>query len=109
MTAKKKTAKKEGYGGARKNAGRKPNPVKDLASLGEDEATTFLRDINHLKQLKRIFKTCYDPRLQVQIIMRMREWARGKPTETIKLGNVPGEKFAVSDSARDKLLAKLLS
>lgn len=108
-TKQQKAAKKaDNRGGARKGAGRKPNPVKDLAPLGEETAARILRDLKHEKALKRIFRTCFDPRLQVHIIMKLREWAFDKPVQRVQLGNQPGKKFEVDvTSARDKLIAAL--
>jgi len=95
-------------GGARKGAGRPRNPVKDLAPLGEETAALILRRLKHEKELIEIFYTCGDPRLQVHIIMKLREWAYGKPVQEVRLANQPGKKFEVNvTSARDKLIAAL--
>lgn len=101
---------KAGKGGSRKGAGRKPNPVKDI-KLGEQTALKILRELKHEKALVTIFNTCWDPRLKVHIIMKLREWAYDKPAQPLRVGNEPGKKFQTEvdvTSARDKLVAALL-
>jgi hypothetical protein len=101
-------------GGKRPGAGRKPDPTKDIR-LGAITALKILRELEHEKALVKIFKTCYDPRLKVHIIMRLREWAYDKPAQPLRVGNEAGKNgkpipFNVNvDSARDKLIAALLS
>lgn len=95
-------------GGKRIGAGRKPDPAKDVR-LGAATALKFLKEIDDQKALKKIFDTCKDYRLQVHIIMKMREWAHDKPAQPLRLANEPGKKFEVDvTSARDKLTAALL-
>jgi hypothetical protein len=100
-----------GKGGKRPGAGRKKDLTKDI-KLGAATALKFLKELDHLKALAKIYKQCHDPRLQVHIIMRMREWAYDKAAQPLRVGNQPGEKFQTEvdvTSARDKLVAALLS
>jgi hypothetical protein len=95
-------------GGKRPGAGRKKDPAKDVR-LGALTALKFLKEIDDHKALKTIFNECRDARLQVHIIMKMREWAHDKPAQPLRLANEPGKKFEVDvTSARDKLVAALL-
>lgn len=73
-----------GRGGKRANAGRKGDPAKDL-KLGAKTAQKFLNDIKHEAELKEIFTKCGDARLKTYIIMRMREWAYGKPKQEVEV------------------------
>jgi hypothetical protein len=96
-----------GRGGGGRGQGRKPNPVKDIR-LGALTALKVLKELNHEKALVEIYKTCYDPRLKVHIIMKLREWAYDKPAQPLRVANEPGEKFEVNvTSEREKLIAAL--
>jgi len=96
-------------GGKRPGAGRKKDPVKDIR-LGAQTALKVLKELDSEKELVRIFQKCNDPRLQVHVIMKLREWAYDKPAQPLRVANEPGEKFKVDvTSARDKLAAALLS
>ena len=95
-------------GGKRAGAGRKKNPAKELAALGEVTAARMLKELEHEKALVDLYKTCGDARLQTHILFKLREWAYGKPVQQVKVGNQQGEKFEVNvSSARDKLIALL--
>ena len=97
-------------GGKRAGAGRKKDPTKDIR-LGAVTALKFLKEVDGHKALLRIFKQCHDPRLQVHILMRMREWAYDKAVQQVRLGNPKDETFKTEvdvTSARNKLVAALL-
>ena len=115
-------------GGARTGAGRKKNPAKDLAPVGERTAVQFLDSLGkepapkwnvdtahkkgHVEEMRRLY---YDARrsghywVAASIIFKNREWAYGKAIQKIQLANQPGKKFEVdvTSSARDKLAALL--
>jgi hypothetical protein len=69
-------------GGHREGAGRKPDPLKNI-QLGAATALKILRDLNHEKELVRLYKECGDARLKVHIIFRLREWGYGKPVQMV--------------------------
>lgn len=95
-------------GGKRSGAGRKRNPAKYLAPLGEASSVRILQKLDHEKALVEIYDGCNDPRLQVHIIMKLREWAFDKPVQRLQVANKPGEKFDVNvTSEREKLIAML--
>jgi hypothetical protein len=100
------------HGGKRTGAGRRKDPLKDI-QLGAKTALKFLKDIDHLNALSKIFRKCCDPRLQVHIIMKMREWGYDKAAQPLRIANPTGSDgkpvpFEVDiTSARDKLTAKL--
>jgi hypothetical protein len=98
-----------GKGGKRAGAGRKADPTRDI-KLGAATALKILKELDHEKALITIYKKCFDPRLQVHIIMRLREWAYDKAAQPLRIANAPGKKFEVEvdvTSARDKLIAAL--
>lgn len=102
-------AEKTDHGGKRKGAGRRKDPLKDVR-LGATTALKILKDLDHEQALVSIYKKCYDPRLQVHIIMKLREWAYDKAAQPFRLGNEVGKKLQVEvdvTSARDKLIAAL--
>jgi hypothetical protein len=95
-------------GGARPGSGRKKNPAKELAPLGEQSAAKVLKELEHEKALVGIYRHSIDDRLKVHIIMKLREWAYGKPVQELRVANKPGEKLNVNvTSEREKLIAAL--
>ena len=122
-----------GHGGAGRGQGRKRNPAKALAPVGEDTAFEFLNSLGrgpkagykkgaveelvhnqgHVEEMRRLY---YEAKCAGQvwtaaaIIFKNREWAFGKPVQVLKLGNDQDKPLKVDvTSARDKLAAKLLS
>jgi hypothetical protein len=73
---------KSNRGGKRSGAGRKPDKSKDFAT-GAATALKILRDLKHEEQLIKLYETCGDARLKTHIIMRLREWAFGKPAQPV--------------------------
>jgi len=116
-------------GGARAGAGRKKNPAKELAPVGEQTAQEFLDSLGkhppsakifladephkggHVEEMRRLY---YEAKrtghywVAVSVIMKNREWAYGKPVQTLQVANKPGEKLNVNvTSEREKLIAAL--
>jgi hypothetical protein len=67
-------------GGKRAGAGRRKDVSRDLVT-GAKTALRMLNDLDHEKELKKLYATCFDSRLQAHIIFRLREWAFGKPVQ----------------------------
>jgi|HubBroStandDraft_4_1064222.scaffolds.fasta_scaffold03927_9 hypothetical protein len=65
-------------GGARKGAGRKPDPLKDVR-IGAGTAQRILKDLNHEKEIAKLYRECGDTRLKVHILFRLRDSAFGRP------------------------------
>lgn len=122
----------EGRGGKGRGQGRKRNPAKALAPVGEETAVEFLDSLGrgprngykkgaleelvhnqgHVEEMRRLY---YEARAARQhwtaaaIIFKNREWAYGKAVQRFEVGNKPGEKLQVDvSSARDKLIAALV-
>ena len=72
-----------GHGGKRPGAGRKPDPLKGLR-IGATTAEKILRELGHEKEIVKLYRECGDPRLKVQILFRLREWAYGRPTQPLE-------------------------
>lgn len=123
----------EGRGGDGRGQGRKRNPAKTLAPVGEATAVEFLDSLGrgprngykkgaveelvhnkgHVEEMRRLYyeaKAARQHWTAASIIFKNREWAFGKGVQRVEVGNKPGEKFDVNvTSARDKLTAALLS
>jgi hypothetical protein len=74
--------KNAAHGGYREGSGRKPDPLKNM-HLGAISALKILRELNHEKELIKLYKECGDARLKVHIIFRLREWGFGKPVQMV--------------------------
>ena len=71
------------HGGKRTGSGRKPNPLKDV-NVGVQTARDFLEQIDEVKQLLDLYKTCKDWRGKVYILFKCRDWAYQKPPQAVE-------------------------
>lgn len=67
-----------GRGGKRPGAGRKPNPLKDIR-IGALTAQKILKELEHEKEIIRLYRKCGDSRLRMAIIFKLRDAAFGRP------------------------------